>query len=141
MSESKEQVYIETYSDKSFVVRGDTRPHKESLKRMGGKWANRLTDKKSGDKFGAWLFWTEKRKEVSEWVSKGCASQTFTQERKISVTPEELSTLIKRITKLEKVVEKMSKQWGIDMSSSSEEEIVTEEDVAPPQHKRLLRAQ
>jgi hypothetical protein len=140
MSESKEQVYIETYSDKSFVVRGDTRPHKESLKRMGGKWVNRLTDKKSGDKFGAWLFWTEKREEVSEWVSKGCASQTFIQERKISLTPEELSNLIKRITKLEKVVEKMSKQWGIDMSSS-EEEIVTEDVSPPPQHKRLLRAQ
>ena len=47
MSAQKSTVYIEKYSDRSFVVRGDTRPHRESLKAMGGKWANRLTDKES----------------------------------------------------------------------------------------------
>ena len=63
-------IYIEEYSYKSFVVRGDTREYKESLKAMGGKWNSRLTDK-NGDKFGAWLFWTDKRKEVNSWFSKG----------------------------------------------------------------------
>ena len=72
MSAQKSAVYIEKYSDKSFVVRGDTRPHRESLKAMGGKWANRLTDKETGEKFGAWLFWTQKRGELDGWVSGGC---------------------------------------------------------------------
>ena len=71
MSNKEDTVYIEDYSDKSFVVRGDTRPHRESLKLLGGKWVNRLTDKTTGEKFGGWIFWTEKRKELDNWVKGG----------------------------------------------------------------------
>uniref|UniRef100_A0A6C0LVV3 Uncharacterized protein n=1 Tax=viral metagenome TaxID=1070528 RepID=A0A6C0LVV3_9ZZZZ len=69
---SEKKVYIEKYSEKSFIVRGDTRPHRESLSSLGGKWADRLTDKKTQEKFGAWLFWTAKRKELDNWVDSGC---------------------------------------------------------------------
>ena len=31
-------VYIEEYSPKSFVVRGETKEYKEALKALGGKW-------------------------------------------------------------------------------------------------------
>ena len=65
-------IHKEEYSAKSFVVRGDTRPHKESLKKLGGKWNSRLNDKETGDKFGAWLFWNDKRQEVENWLQKGC---------------------------------------------------------------------
>jgi hypothetical protein len=73
-TQEAKEVYIETYSDKSFVVRGDTRPHRESLKAMGGKWANRLTDKDNGEKFGAWLFWSQKRAELDKWLGCGCTA-------------------------------------------------------------------
>ena len=65
-------VYIEDYTAKSFVVRGETREHKDSLKSLGGKWNSALTDRESGDKFGAWLFWNEKRNDIQKWLEKGC---------------------------------------------------------------------
>jgi hypothetical protein len=66
-------VELQDYSEKSFVVRGEgTREHRESLKAMGGKWNSRLTDKATGEKFGAWLFWSDKRSEIEKWVDGGC---------------------------------------------------------------------
>ena len=75
-------IYIEDYSPKSFVVRGDTREYKDSLKTLGGKWNSSLTDKQSGDKFGAWLFWGDKKKEIVDWIEKGCNSVDSTKEIK-----------------------------------------------------------
>jgi hypothetical protein len=69
-----ETIYVEDYTAKSFVVRGDTQNYKDSIKAMGGKWNSRLTDKETGDKFGAWLFWSDKRKEIDRWVTKGCSA-------------------------------------------------------------------
>lgn len=69
---SSGKIYIEEYSAKSFVVRGDTQPHKDNLKALGGKWGSNFTDKNSGEKFGAWLFWTAKKEEVKNWISSGC---------------------------------------------------------------------
>ena len=63
-------VFIEDYTTKSFVVRGNTKEHKDSLMAMGGKWNNGLSDKETGDKFGAWLFWSDKRKEIQTWIEK-----------------------------------------------------------------------
>jgi len=63
-------IFIEVYSDKSFVIRGDTTRYKEDIKSMGGKWNSRLKEKNSEDKFGAWLFWNDKRSEVDEWFKK-----------------------------------------------------------------------
>lgn len=67
-------VYIEEYTARSFVVRGETRDHKDTLKSMGGKWNGRLTDKSTNQKFGAWLFWTDKFDEVQAWIDDGCKS-------------------------------------------------------------------
>lgn len=64
-------IFTEVYSDKSFVIRGDTTRYKEDIKSMGGKWNSRLKEKNSEDKFGAWLFWNDKRAEVDEWFKKG----------------------------------------------------------------------
>lgn len=65
-------IYIEDYTAKSFVVRGETREYKDALKAMGGKWNPTLTDKQTGTKFGAWLFWSDKRKEIDDWFENGC---------------------------------------------------------------------
>ena len=44
-------IYIENYSEKSFVVLGETKPHKENIKKLGGKWNSRLRNNKMG-----WIF-------------------------------------------------------------------------------------
>lgn len=63
-----EDIKIEDYTDKSFVVRGDTRKYLEQMKNFGGKWNSRLTDKSSGEKFGAWIFPSIKKSEVQKWI-------------------------------------------------------------------------
>ena len=35
-----EDLYINDYSPKSFVMRGDTKSYKETLKKLGGKYIN-----------------------------------------------------------------------------------------------------
>jgi len=66
---------VEDYTAKSFVVRGDTTPHKEALKDMGGKWNSRLFDKKTQETFGGWIFWTDKRPEVTKWFNSAPTPQ------------------------------------------------------------------
>jgi len=51
------------YSEKSFVIRGDTKKYKDTLKELGGKWNSNLKD-------GAgWIFPNTKRNDVDEWLS------------------------------------------------------------------------
>ena len=139
---SEKKVYIEKYSEKSFIVRGDTRPHRESLSSLGGKWADRLTDKKTQEKFGAWLFWTAKRKELDNWVDSGCkevktggykaggGGSGGTQGQSIDT-----KRLTKRLIDMEKRlinIEKLLKEFITGEVDDDEEE----ED--EPKHKRLL---
>ena len=67
------EVSIQDYSEKSFVVRGEgTRDLRESLRALGGKWNNSLTDKNTGERFGGWIFWSDKRSDVQDWFDGGC---------------------------------------------------------------------
>ena len=131
MSATNKKVYMEDYSEKSFIVRGDTRPHRESLKNLGGKWSNRLTDKSSGEKIGAWLFWSAKRKEVQEWIEGGMASVDEAKPDHTSFVsqPAEESRLARiesKLTRIEDLLQKLS-------SALLDEEMV--KDTKP---KRLL---
>ena len=40
-------ITLEPYSEKSFVVRGDTFDHKDKLAELGGKWNKFLRDKQT----------------------------------------------------------------------------------------------
>jgi hypothetical protein len=62
-------ITVEQYSEKSFVVRGDTFTHKTKLSELGGKWNKSLTDKTTQAKFGAWVFSNSKRVQVDELIS------------------------------------------------------------------------
>ena len=62
-------IEIVSYTEKSCVVRGDTKPHKDSLKNMGGKWNSNLTDKETSDKFGGWIFPMSRRPRLEKWES------------------------------------------------------------------------
>lgn len=107
-----QNIYIEDYSDKSFVVRGETREYKDSLKSLGGKWNSRLTDKDSGDVFGAWMFWNGKRKDIDNWFKKGCPelenNQTdYNQQSSTNNSNRQLSTL--NFQRLESKVDNLTK--------------------------------
>ena len=52
------------YTEKSFVIKGNTKPIKELLVRLGGKWNSNLS--KDGEKFGAWIFPNTKLESVKE---------------------------------------------------------------------------
>ena len=62
-------ITVENYSDKSFVVRGDTFGAKDKLAELGGKWNKFLTDKSTETKFGGWVFSNNKRVIVEEFLN------------------------------------------------------------------------
>lgn len=62
-------IYIENYSEKSFVLKGETQNFKDDIKKIGGKWTTGFTDKKTGEKFAAWLFFINKKSEVEKWIN------------------------------------------------------------------------
>ena len=134
MSTKQTELYIENYTPKSFVIRGDTRPHRESLKALGGKWANRLTDKDTGEKFGAWLFWSAKNAELDKWIKGGCkAIQGSHKEVPTYDISSRIRAIETSIAKLEKMTQAIYR-CVIDGEIVEEEE--EEEDIKP--HKRLL---
>ena len=61
---SADSLIIESHTDKSFVVRGDTRPFKDQLGRkgLGGKWKPKLRGGMG------WLFRTEDLPRVQAWI-------------------------------------------------------------------------
>ena len=135
MSANKTGVYIEDYTEKSFVVRGDTRPHRESLRALGGKWANRLTDKENGEKFGAWIFWSGKHGEVDTWIKSGCkAVQGSDSQGKGGY--DNTSRLESRIAAMEATLANLEKLTLAIHRCVIDGEIVEEEDTPAP--KRLL---
>lgn len=54
------EVWLEDYSDKAFIVRGDTLEHKDQLKEAGGRWIS------CRDKSKAWMFSKRHVEEVAE---------------------------------------------------------------------------
>lgn len=105
MAPSQCSVYIEEYSAKSFVVRGDTQQYKDTLKNMGGKWGNSFTDKNSGEKFGAWLFWSAKRNELEEWLRNGMNTVTKKiVETTVKNTLKSSDNVFKRLEQLESMI-------------------------------------
>ena len=59
----KNDIYIEDYTDKSFVLLGNTRQYKEDIKKMGGKFNQNLRDNKIG-----WIFPMGKKSEVEDYI-------------------------------------------------------------------------
>lgn len=59
--EGEDKVIIQKYSEKSFVVRGQTFNHMDKLKELGGKWNAYL---KGGE---GWIFPNYKENEVKEY--------------------------------------------------------------------------
>jgi hypothetical protein len=60
---------LSNYSDKSFVITGNTKEYKEELKEMGGKWNSKLT---CGS---GWIFSLTKKNELEAWLAKKTSSE------------------------------------------------------------------
>lgn len=146
-----ETIYIEDYSPKSFVVRGGTKEYKDALLALGGKWNSSLTDKQSGDKFGAWLFWGEKRKEITDWLEKGCKNVERSSFEKSQASSSNFSSnreshLEAKIDALTKMVESLCRYHKIEVSEKRsvkppvllDSDVESDEDVPPVKPKRLL---
>jgi hypothetical protein len=60
---------------KSIVVCGNTKPIKDTLKEMGGKWNSRLNN--DGEEFSGWVFSPSKRQEIEDFLASGkvCSSK------------------------------------------------------------------
>ena len=63
------KIYMEDYEKdgqiKSFVVKGDTKPMKDGLKNLGGRWNSTL---------GGWLFPKSKEIEIAEFLKQAASS-------------------------------------------------------------------
>ena len=57
-------IYIEKYSDKAFVVRGNTKLYKEQLKKIGGRWNKNL---KNGE---GWIFSLKNLQKVNKLLKE-----------------------------------------------------------------------
>jgi hypothetical protein len=62
--EAKGQWWIKDYSDKSFAIYGDTKPFKEELKNLGGKFNPNLKDGPG------WIFSMKHKEAVQKWAEE-----------------------------------------------------------------------
>jgi len=64
------KIILEMYSEKSFVLRGeDINIYSTEISKLGGKWNSSLTDKKTMEKFGAWIFSLTKKAVIEKWLN------------------------------------------------------------------------
>ena len=122
-------INIVNYSEKSIAVLGETKPIKEHLSAIGGKWNPSLTH--NGEKVAGWIFVTSKREEVKKVLtsySQGSLGDAPVKKeyikREISpsidfqFTKEMYLALVTRIEKLEN--ELVIAKRAVGVSSSSE---------------------
>jgi hypothetical protein len=63
------KVTIKAYSEKAFVVIGETKPIKDLLHAAGGRW-NKFLKNEDGTNFSAWIFSNKKRAEVEILINQ-----------------------------------------------------------------------
>ena len=118
-------IALETYSDKSFIVKGDTKQYKESLTAMGGKWCANLKDKeRPGYSFGAWIFWSAKKPEIQAWIN-GLKSIDGGVGVGVGVGVARVETIVERVARLELQVAILMEKLNMkDEKADDEDEVV-----------------
>ena len=58
-------IFLEEYTDRSIVVRGETRQYKEDLKKLGGKYNSRLRGEPG------WIFPKSKQNDIVKFMKEG----------------------------------------------------------------------
>lgn len=131
-------IKLTNYTSKSFVITGDdTVSYKESLKKLGGKWNSRLTNKETGQKFGGWIFYNDLRPTVEEWLkhpNKPIENNNITG---FANSESLISRLEKRVKYLESEMENIKKMLHSTQVHEYTMSESDDEDETP--RKRLLR--
>lgn len=134
------QITIENYTERSLVVRGDTKEFKEALIELGGKYNAFLNDK-NGGKAPGWIFPLTKKpileelqtkisngKIVPTVVSSGSSSLPTTKSQK-EMTWEMYLSLVSRVERLEAELSQLKQNKGVvEVSHKRENENVSEEE-------------
>lgn len=109
-------VNIQEYK-KSIVVCGDTKPIKDALKSIGGKWNSKLKND-DGTEFGGWIFSPTKRQEIETLLAGNSTEPSIKPIVKPSIKPksieETLQEILNRLTIMEdrqQALEKTVASW------------------------------
>ena len=134
------KIYIENYSERSIAVLGDTKPHKDALKSMGGKFNSRLKDNKVG-----WIFPKTFETQVKDYIDCGKISVLVKHNSNNSSFDQKL--LETKIDNLDKKLELvitllhqiMDKRHTTDGKNSQSNDILLHSGSPPVEKRRLLR--
>ena len=93
-------IYIENYSEKSFVVLGETKPHKENIKKLGGKWNSRLRNNKMG-----WIFPISKKVSIEKYINNFKTNGNIpeieaSQSKTFNISQQDLENIFKTFRKI-----------------------------------------
>jgi hypothetical protein len=105
------ELNIIQYTEKSFVVRGNTNENKEQLKNIGGKYNALL---KGGP---GWIFPNFLKKNVEEYIKSGTITTNFSKEEKTEYKNKNIvneNSLLKRIEALEDQVKILVDKLGLE---------------------------
>ena len=97
------------YSEKSFMVYGETKDHKEALKELGGKFNNNLANPEGSDKIAGWIFPKSKLTIVKNFLKTGCVENSKSSESTKYVTKKEFDDLVKRFEEFSASILKCNK--------------------------------
>jgi len=155
------ELSVQDYSDKAIVVRGDTKEHKENLKKLGGKYNPSLRDGDS--RSPGWIFSKKCEANVLEYVSSGkitapdwgssktetkttsktakTVKRTSPEVQKTQIDTSGLNDVIGLLKKLTKKVEGLEKSLDFLIRTQQTTEVdptsSSDEDEVP--HRRLLK--
>ena len=103
MSESFNDLYIEQYTEKSIVVRGDTIKYKYDLKVLGGKYNANLRDSPG------WIFPKTSEKNIKNFISQGIRKVSEeipnNYQQSISIKDKSNKELIEQIQSMKKDID------------------------------------
>lgn len=134
---------IEDYSEKAIVVRGDTRPHKDALKSLGGKWNSRLRDGPG------WIFSKKLEDKVAAYVISGEAPEQKEREQKSRGSPSrstgDVDKLTKEVRRLKKEMTALEGRLSDKMDrilallGDDEAEVEVEDDSSSEEDQQMKR--
>lgn len=76
-------MFLSKYSDKSFVVTGNTKDHKDELKELGGRYNSKLS---CGS---GWIFSLSRKDEIESWIRKKQSSVIWNAPKEVAKEPKE----------------------------------------------------
>ena len=141
-------IFLEEYTDRSVVVRGETRQYKEDLKKLGGKYNSRLRGEPG------WIFPKSKQNDIVKFMKEGKRlvseeeaqageARTLEWESKRNIEKKTYSSsssndnavLVDMIKKLTERIDLMDKKLSILMTANNIKDTVSKQVL----HKKVFK--